>query len=439
VIKYAQSTDIDQLLGAFLRYIIHGGADRIGGMCIEVAAEDGTQILLDLGMPLYDESGADYPRDTPQRPTRELIAEGILPNVPGLYADEPVAPSIAAIVVTHAHMDHYGLAHHAHPAIPVYGSVGTIALMRVADVFFPDTARPECLHELPTEEPLFIGGLMVTAIPVDHAAPDSRALLVEADGHRLLYTGDLRAHGREGLLLDALLNDPRVHGVDTLLIEGTTLGAEPSSHGARREADVENDLAQIAVDNPDSLVAVVCSGQNLDRLLSCYAAARASGRELVLDPYQAYILRALAPLSRTIPQFEWEHIRVYFAPHQVSRLKEAGLMPLVYEMKDAGKVSTDELAEHPGRYLMSTRSGFGLTKVFDKVGPEHVELVWSQWSGYWNRDGCAMREWAEGRGVRAEFVHAGGHAAPEDLARLVDGVGSKQTVFVHTESRHIAG
>jgi hypothetical protein len=58
-------------------------------------------------------------------------------------------------------------------------------------------------------------------------------------------------------------------------------------------------------------------------------------------------------------------------------------------MKNAGKVSTDELAEHPGRYLMSTRSGFGLTKVFNKVSAEKVELVWSHWSGYWKREGCA--------------------------------------------------
>ena len=32
------------------RYIIHRGQHEIGGMCIEVAADDGTRILLDLGM-----------------------------------------------------------------------------------------------------------------------------------------------------------------------------------------------------------------------------------------------------------------------------------------------------------------------------------------------------------------------------------------------------
>ena len=47
----------------------------------------------------------------------------------------------------------------------------------------------------------------------------------------------------------------------------------------------------------EKLVAVVASGQNVDRLVSCYRAARSSGRLLVIDPYQAYVLMKLAPLS----------------------------------------------------------------------------------------------------------------------------------------------
>ena len=45
-----------------------------------------------------------------------------------------------------------------------------------------------------------------------------------------------------------------------------------------------------------------------------------------------------------------------------------------------------------------------------------------------------MREWAERRGVEPQFIHSGGHAWPEDLRRLVDSVGAKETVWVHTDS-----
>lgn len=86
-----------------MRYHIHRGQHEIGGMCIEVASNDGNRILLDLGMPLVAPGGGDFPRRTPQRPTGELIAEGVLRDIPGLYPHDQTAPLIAAIILTHSH------------------------------------------------------------------------------------------------------------------------------------------------------------------------------------------------------------------------------------------------------------------------------------------------------------------------------------------------
>lgn len=408
-------------------------------MCIEVAADDGTRILLDLGMPLTAPDGGDFPRNTPQRPTRELIAEGVLRDVPGVFPHDATAPGVAAIILTHSHLDHYGLAHHAHPAIPVYGSDGTIAVLEVGRVFFPDSVLPADLRRFPPDMPLRFGDLSVTAIPVDHAAPDSRALLIEADGQRLLYTGDLRAHGRTGFHFDSMLKDERVREVDCLLIEGTTLGSSGGTHGLRSEADVEEKLLELAQDDHDKLLAVAASGQNVDRLVSCFRAAKRSGRLLVIDPYQAYVLMKLAPLSRNIPQFTWDDVRVSFSPHQVKRLKDAGMMDLVCEMSEQGKVTSDELATEPGSYLVCCRGSWGVTKLFDKVGAGKVVLCWSMWRGYWERERCAMREWAERERVEPHFIHSGGHAWPKDLRRLVTAVLAQHTVWVHTDSANPGG
>jgi hypothetical protein len=81
---------------------------------------------------------------------------------------------------------------------------------------------------------------------------------------------------------------------------------------------------------------------------------------------------------------------------------------------------------------MCARGSYGVTKVFDKIGPDRVPLAWSMWSGYWERGG-AMREWAEREGVKPLFVHSGGHAWPEDLRRLTDAIAAKETVWVHTD------
>ena len=83
---------------------------------------------------------------------------------------------------------------------------------------------------------------------------------------------------------------------------------------------------------------------------------------------------------------------------------------------------------------MCCRGSWGMTKVFDKVGPGKVVLVWSMWSGYWGRDGCAMREWAERERVEPHLVHSGGHAWPGDLRRLAAAIGAERTVWVHTDA-----
>ena len=139
----------------------------------------------------------------------------------------------------------------------------------------------------------------------------------------------------------------------------------------------------------------------------------------------------LAPLSDSIPQFTWEGVRVSFPPHQVERLKDAGMMDLVYEMGRAGKAGSDALAAEPGQYLLCARGSFGVTKLLTKIGSGNVELVWSMWGGYWKRDGCAMREWAERGGVLAHFIHSGGHAWPEDLERLQAALHPRTLEVVH--------
>jgi hypothetical protein len=106
-------------------------------------------------------------------------------------------------------------------------------------------------------------------------------------------------------------------------------------------------------------------------------------------------------------------------------------MDLVYEMASS-KASSDELAANPGKYLLCARGSYGTTKLLSHVGSDSVELVWSLWRGYWKREGCATRAWAERENVQAHFVHSGGHAWPEDLERLRVALRPLEHEFVHS-------
>ena len=288
---------------------------------------------------------------------------------------------------------------------------------------------------LASNEPVRFQDLSVTAIPVDHAAPDSRALLIEADGQRLLYTGDLRAHGRTGFRFENMLErrtPPRGRLASDRRHDAGDVGRHAwTGRGVRRGGK----LVELARDTASKLIAVVASGQNLDRLVSCFRAAKRSGRLLVIDPYQAYVLMKLAPLSKSIPQFTWDGVGVSFAPHQVERLKQAGMMDLVYEMREQGKVDERPAwQQNRGAYLMCSRGGYGVTKVFaeGRAGQCRSRVVDVEWLLGARR----VRDARVGRARRSEpqFIHSGGHAWPKDLRRLASAIAAKQTVWVHTDS-----
>jgi ribonuclease J len=407
---------------------VHRGSLQIGGSCVELRSESGSRILLDLGMPLTRPDGSDWPRHTVSRPVSELRYEGVLPDIDGLYPGS--TPSFDALVLSHAHMDHYGLTHYIHPDIPVYASPGTIELLRLSKLFLPDASIPEKIVELP-EDQLELGGMLLKGIPVDHPAPDSRALLIEADSRRILYSGDLRAHGRRPELFWSLPD--RAGGVDLLILEGTTIGQPAGSHGFRSEKEVEQEFTALLGKSP-GLVLVIASGQNLDRAISLYNAALATGRELVLDSYQAYIHEDLSDLFPEAPRLGMPGVRVKFVHNQVESMNRAGLKTHTWEMSRAGKVSKEQMAQDPGRFVYLARSSGTTAALLQRLPMDpKPAVVWSQWSGYLKKP-SAFLKYCQENGLEITPIHSGGHAYPEDLVELVQRLKPRVVVPIHTEA-----
>ena len=76
-----------------MQLIIHRGAHQVGGNCIEMTYMDST-MLLDAGLP--DSGFDDDPEDALPQPLFEEIRQGI--------------KKIDGVVISHAHLDHYGSA-----------------------------------------------------------------------------------------------------------------------------------------------------------------------------------------------------------------------------------------------------------------------------------------------------------------------------------------
>lgn len=301
---------------------MHRGARQIGGNCVELAVP-GARLILDLGLPL----DAQLPRSRPDgtwdaAAVKDLMAACVLPAVDGLY-EQGTGDPILALLVSHAHADHYGLASFARPDIPIVAGKYARRLMdltaRIMGAPALGPAGPEVRHE----QVLEIGPFRITPYLVDHSAFDAYAFLVESEGRRVLYSGDLRAHGRKESMFEHLVAHGRRRGGRPSSGQGTTLSRDK---GAPQPSERDIEIAMIdAMRAATGLVLVWSSGQNIDRLVTIYRAALQSGRKLLIDPYIALVLDSLSEVD-SLPKMEWGPVRVLFPkrvsePHGVARLR----------------------------------------------------------------------------------------------------------------------
>ena len=391
-----------------MRAKIHRGAHEVGGSCIELES-DGQRIVLDLGRPLWAGRDAVVP----------------LPDVAGLSAPDS---SLLGLVISHPHPDHYGLAIGLHDGVPLcMGEAGHRMLAEAA--FFTSAVAPPSPHSfLRHREPLVIGPFTITPFLNDHSAFDAYSLLVEADRHRLFYTGDIRGHGRKRAIFEQLLRTPP-RGIDVLLMEGTNIReGSDATHRGDSEHDVEKQLAATARATAGMVLAVY-SPQNIDRLVTMHRAAVKSGRELVLDLYAATM--AAATQVRGIPQASWDGVRVYVPRSQRRRVIVNRAFERIDEVRSA-RIYPDELQARASQLFLTFRSSMA-TELEAANCLSGAHAVWSLWPGYLDdASGVALRSFLEVRNIPLSMHHSSGHAFIPDLQRLVESLAPRRVVPIHS-------
>lgn len=193
-----------------------------------------------------------------------------IPHRNGRGLRPPVPPigstSLCGIVISHPHQDHYGLLPWMPKAVPV--AMGAAA-KRILKAAAPYTKHPVINLDGPDlldRQPVNLGPFRITPYLVDHSAYDAYALLIEVEGKRLFYSGDLRMHGRKTRLMDRLMAEcPK--DVDVLMLEGTTLGRSNSSSNSLSEGDLEECFAD-TFNKTAGLALLQVSAQNIDRMTS---------------------------------------------------------------------------------------------------------------------------------------------------------------------------
>jgi ribonuclease J len=420
---------LSRRLSLTLRITVHRGSSTVGGSCIEVAS-DQTRLIFDLGLPLFDSNRE--PLDSYQlrrMSTAQLTAGGFLPDVTGLFDDQK---SPDAILLSHAHLDHTGLLEHSSHDIPVYATVGTSKMMLAGSLFAGQVGLPrERFRELKPEQSLTIGDLTVTPYSVDHSIFDCVALLIEGEGKRVLYTGDLRLHGRKPGMAQRLIDVCSKEPLDALIQEGTHFGLPDGDRQTEYElqAEIVREVSQTK-----SLVLTSFSPQHVDRLVAFMRAAKQTGRTFVADVYTGFVLHLIASQIPVPRPGESDGLRVYFPEALVKSAGRRGTLGKFESMFQSSRIELTEIRDDPAKHLMVFRPSM-LADFGGEFPPETI-CIYSRWKGYlespeWEETKNALKENSVCGEVLPE-IHTSGHILSEDIIRFVNALRPKTIIPVHT-------
>ena len=370
-----------------MKLCIHRGTHQIGGIAAEISTAT-TRILIDMG----DELSLDS----------NFVSAPL--NISGVT---DANGHCDAVLFTHYHGDHTGQMLRIRPEIPLYaGALAKDIMLQSAEHGGHKddalSARMQTIQTFSPGEPFLIGDIQITPFCIDHSACDSYLFLIEADGKRVLYTGDFRLHGVRGGTMDKIL-DRRIGKVDAVITEGTT--ASRSDGAVVTEWDLQKRVKTYLLQY--KYVFVLCATTNLDRI---FALARAVpyGKCSLCDEYQYSLVNTVSE--------HWSGISTFYE------------MPKLNYFKQAPSKTFERLGG-----LMFVRANRQFEAMIRQFDPAQSIILYSMWDGYRTKPGSNLPAFLALTGTW-EALHTSGHASPEDIRLIIDKADPELVIPMHTDA-----
>lgn len=362
---------------------------------------DKTRIIIDMGNELSLEDGfKPAPLD-----------------IPGVTDDNGTCD---AILLTHYHGDHTKQLNRARNTIPIYSGALTKEIMLISEKrLLKNQKNSKKFEELKETEQrieriekiqtftqgntLKIGDIQITPYTVDHSAIDAYMFLIEADGKRILFTGDFRLHGFRGKGLPKILRK-YIHHCDVLMTEGTALNRYENEPLEERE--LQDILKQKYIPNY-KYVFILAATTNLDRIFSA-ANAVPWGKYFICDHYQKTLMKTVSDYcSKYTPLYEMTKVNTY-GKNLIDRLKERG-------------------------FVMMIRQSSWFISIIKKFDPKKSIILYSMWDGYRAKNDSKTPDFLNLVDNWRQW-HTSGHASKKDIKKVIKLANPSVVIPMHTEN-----
>jgi len=398
-----------------MEIIIHRGINQIGG-CITEIKTSKASIIIDLGQNLPDGNG--FVDDS--FANKEIIAD--------------LTKNVNAIFYTHYHGDHVGLFDLVPDKVNQYigGVAKQVMLVKSETLKFAPDIKEKATREIPIinkmisfkeKDVIEVNDITVTPYFVSHSAYDAYMFVIEADGKRILHTGDFRGHGylSKGLLPTIKKYILSKGKIDFLITEGTMLSR--INEKVMTEDELKHKVIEVMKQYKN--VFIMSSSTDLERLASFYSAnSEMKNRPFITDNFQKKVLEIFTKTAgEKVPSlFKFNDVYNYWE----------GNKKLIKWMKDTG-------------FCMMVRKSNKTTKFDDfyknlkpLFKPEETILIYSMWSQYINPKGKHLNK------AYFDFVnlfpnmikiHTSGHASADTLVDVCNTVNPSTGIIpIHSET-----
>ncbi len=419
----------------------YGGVGQIGGN--KILVEDGdARVWLDMGSTFGfgSEYFVDYLTPRQRFGLRDYFALGLLPKLPGLYAEDKLAPAafpyeaprFSAVFISHVHFDHTGHLGYIDPKIPVHLGEGTKIILDSWQTTSSHADLGEHDYEpFRTGRTVTEDGLDVRPVHVDHSAPAAYGFILETSKGAVVYTGDLRQHGPHAELTRDFIEAARDAEPVALVTEGTRVAAvDPRKNFS--EAQVKEKSIETAKKAKGKIVIATFYPRDVDRMRTFMEVAKATERRIVLQPKAAHLLLALAADKRIkVPDVARDpDILVYDRQMVRWSVWERELI----ERMGSRAVTSDYVNKHQGDLLVQLDFE-GLPELIDIKPEPGSPFIHSKSEPIEEDDEveATLENWVEFFKLHRYQYHASGHMAEAEIAEMVRTINPKVVIPVHTE------
>lgn len=365
-----------------MKIIIHRGSHQIGGIAVEIKT-DSTRIIIDMG----DELTMD---------------NSYMPKPLNISGVTDKNGKCSAVFFTHYHGDHTGQLPNVRKDIPIFMGELTkdilLATMQNAEQETINRIKSAEIFEAGQKIP--IGDITVTPYSIDHSACDSYMFLIEAEGKKILHTGDFRTHGFRGKAVTKILRG-LIKKVDVLITEGTNISK--ANKEIITECQLQHKVKKYMKEY--KYVFAYTSSTNLERICG-FAKAVPQGKYFICDEYQNKLLEIIK-----------DQLEQYSDLYNIKKTTYG--INLLPKFKEKG-------------FLMMVRDNSMFRKIIPLFDKDKSIMLYSMWDGYRTHPESTIPEFLALAG-KWEYLHTSGHAYVEDIKEMVKIINPSCIIPIHTD------